>query len=125
MRAYEVMRDSFRLDEGIWHDRAVELMRAMNSEILRLVEHERVIGNEVKASARTFRRVISTRIAPAIKAGDAFGYDRKRNLLVGVQRRTQSGKMDNDGPDCLELKRASTGRRRRRQSRSALRGGSR
>ena len=115
---YEAMRDSFRLNERIWCDRAIELMRAMYPEVLCLVEQERVIRNEVKTSARTFRHVKNTRIAPAINAGDALGYDRKRSFLVGVHRRTQSGKIDNDGTDCLELKRASTGR----QIRSALRG---
>src|SRR5690348_5399100 len=106
MRGYEAMRDGFRLDERIWRDRAIKLMRAMNSEILRLVEHERVIGNEVKASARVFCRIMNTRIGTAINASDALGYDRKRNFLVGVHWCTQSGKIDDDGTDCVGLKTA-------------------
>src|SRR5438105_6781931 len=99
------MRDSFRLDERIWRDRAIELMRAMNSEILRLVEHERVVGNKEKTRGRTFRWVINTRIAPAINTSDAFGHDRERNFLVGIHRSTQSRKIDDDTIACLRLKR--------------------
>ena len=77
------MRDGFRLDERVWRDRPIELMRRMNSESSCLVEHECVVGNEEKTSAGTFRRVINTRVAPIINPSDAFGYDRERDFLVG------------------------------------------
>src|SRR5690242_14989921 len=115
MRAYEAMCDGFRLDEGIWRDRAIELMLAMNSEILRLVEHERVIGNEEKTSVGMFGRIINAPIAPAINESDTLGYGRKRNLLVGVHRRTQSRKIDDDGIDCLRLEGDSISRCRPRR----------
>src|SRR6516225_9565330 len=106
------MRDGFRLDEREWRDRAIELMRRMNSETLGLVDHERVIGNEEKTSDAGFDRVINTRKAPTANASYALGYDRKRNLLVGVHRRTQSREIDSDRIDRLRLDRDSISRPR-------------
>src|SRR5262249_42836453 len=101
------MRDGFRLDKRIWRDRAIELLRSMNSEILRLVEHEHVVGNEEKTSGGAFSRVIDTRIAPAVNVSDALGHDRERDFLVGVHRCTQSREIDGDRIDRLRLERAS------------------
>src|SRR6516162_11842137 len=103
MRADKPMRNGFRLDKRIWRDRTIELLWSMNSEILRLVEHERVVGNEEKTFGGAFGRVMNTRIAPAVNVSDVLGYDRKRDFLVGVHRCTQSREINGDRIDRLQL----------------------
>jgi hypothetical protein len=96
MRADQTMRNGFGLDEGVWHDRTIELLRRMNSKILCLIAHQRVAGNEEKASRKVCLGIEFTHKTMPNQARDVLRDDGQRDPLVRVQGGAKTGEMDGD-----------------------------